>query len=196
MRRRRRAATTTRSSATPIRTFTLGLTNNGRWGQFDASWLWRAEFGQDVFNNTALVYSTKSNVLQDRNFLASALSDPDAASASRRSTRRAGSRDGSLRAPAERHPRLHVQHSGGCPVRPQRLRVFVSGDNLLLFTGYTGYDPEVFVRAGPAYGPLARHRLPHVSARPDVHDRRARSSSDPVRTAATTASRTSTGSSS
>ena len=27
-------------------------------------------------------------------------------------------------------------------------RVYVSGDNLLLFTPYTGYDPEVFVDAG------------------------------------------------
>ena len=27
-------------------------------------------------------------------------------------------------------------------------RLFVSGDNLLLFTPYEGYDPEVFVRAG------------------------------------------------
>ena len=29
-------------------------------------------------------------------------------------------------------------------------RVYVSGDNLLLFTPYTGYDPEVFVDAGIA----------------------------------------------
>ena len=29
-------------------------------------------------------------------------------------------------------------------------RLYVSGDNLLLFTPYTGYDPEVFVAAGIA----------------------------------------------
>jgi iron complex outermembrane receptor protein len=28
--------------------------------------------------------------------------------------------------------------------------VYVSGDNLLLFTKYTGYDPEVFVDSGLA----------------------------------------------
>jgi hypothetical protein len=27
-------------------------------------------------------------------------------------------------------------------------RVYLSGDNLLLFTGYSGYDPEVFTDAG------------------------------------------------
>ena len=41
--------------------FTLGLRSNGGWGHFDASWLWRGEFGKDVFNNTALVYATKGN---------------------------------------------------------------------------------------------------------------------------------------
>ena len=41
--------------------FTLGLRSNGGWGNFDASWLWRGEFGRDVFNNTALVYSTKGD---------------------------------------------------------------------------------------------------------------------------------------
>jgi iron complex outermembrane receptor protein len=29
-------------------------------------------------------------------------------------------------------------------------RVYVSGDNLLLFTPYSGYDPEVYVDAGTA----------------------------------------------
>jgi len=36
----------------------------------------RGAFGQDVFNNTALVYSTKGNALQGKNFLRDALTDP------------------------------------------------------------------------------------------------------------------------
>jgi len=32
----------------------------------------------------------------------------------------------------------------------RQTRVYLSGDNLLLFTPYTGYDPEVFVDAGTA----------------------------------------------
>ncbi|MBW8770157.1 MAG: hypothetical protein JF589_10405, partial [Gemmatimonadetes bacterium] len=55
--------------------FTMGLRSNGGWGHFDASWLWRGEFGRDVFNNTALVYGAKSNAVQSRNFLASGLTD-------------------------------------------------------------------------------------------------------------------------
>jgi iron complex outermembrane receptor protein len=128
--------------------FTVGLTSNGRWGSFDASWLWRAEVGKDVFNNTALVYQTKSNVLQDRNFLADALKDKDAVG----------------------EPAIYSSRwiESGTFMRLQNVTVgyafntraisrfartarwFVSGDNLLLFTGYKGYDPEVFVDAGLA----------------------------------------------
>jgi iron complex outermembrane receptor protein len=128
--------------------FTLGLTSNGRWGSFDASWLWRAEVGKDVFNNTALVYQTKSNVLQDRNFLADALKDADAVG----------------------EPAIYSSRwiESGTFFRLQNLtvgytfdtrmisrfartaRIFASGDNLLLFSGYNGYDPEVFVNAGLA----------------------------------------------
>jgi TonB-dependent starch-binding outer membrane protein SusC len=128
--------------------FTVGLTSNGRWGNFDASWLWRAEVGKDVFNNTALVYQTKSNVLQDRNFLADALKDADAVG----------------------EPAIYSSRwiESGTFMRLQNVTVgyafntrsisrfartarwFVSGDNLLLFSGYKGYDPEVFVDAGLA----------------------------------------------
>src|SRR5204862_7621001 len=54
---------------------TLGLHNSVNWGQFEVSFLLRSAVGQDVFNNTALVYSTKSNALQDKNFLRPALTD-------------------------------------------------------------------------------------------------------------------------
>jgi len=47
----------------------------GELGKFDISFLLRASVGQDVFNNTALVWSTKSNALQVKNFLAPALTD-------------------------------------------------------------------------------------------------------------------------
>ena len=128
--------------------FTMGLTSNGRWGNFDASWLWRAEFGRDVFNNTALVYSSKSNVLQDRNFLESALGDPDAVGEPAIYSSR-WIEDGSF---------VRLQNiTFGYTIPTQSIsrfarsmRVFVSGDNLLLFSGYDGYDPEVFVRRGLA----------------------------------------------
>ena len=127
--------------------FALGLRSNGAIGHFDASWLWRGEFGRTVFNNTALVYSTKGNALQSKNFLKSALSDPIG-----------------LREPAifssrwlenGRFIRLQNATVGYTLTLPGRLgvhttRLYVSGDNLLLFTPYSGYDPEVFVDAGTA----------------------------------------------
>jgi iron complex outermembrane receptor protein len=127
--------------------FTLGLRSNGAWGHFDASWLWRGEFGREVFNNTALVYGTKGNALQSKNFLKSALTDPTG-----------------LREPAiyssrwienGRFIRLQNATVGYTVTLPGRFgvrttRVYLSGDNLLLFTPYSGYDPEVFVDAGTA----------------------------------------------
>lgn len=126
--------------------FSLGVSNNARWGAIDASWLWRGEFGGKVFNNTALVYQTKSNVTQGRNFLAAALDDADAITepakfSSRwiedRSFVRLQNVTVGYRVPARF-------------VRGRATRLFVSGDNLLLFSGYTGYDPEVFVATGLA----------------------------------------------
>ncbi|MDF1503470.1 TonB-dependent receptor [Roseisolibacter sp. H3M3-2] len=121
--------------------FSLGFRSNLTWNKFDASWLWRGEFGADVFNNTALVYSTTANAAQGRNFLASALEQQD----------------------AFLEPAIYSSRwiENGSFVRLQNVtlgyrlnvagrdaRLYVSGDNLLLFTGYDGYDPEVFVRAG------------------------------------------------
>jgi iron complex outermembrane receptor protein len=128
--------------------FTLGLSSNGRWGSFDASWLWRAEVGKDVFNNTALVYQTKTNVLQDRNFLADALSDKDAVGEPAIYSSRW----------VENGTFFRLQNiTLGYSFNTQSIsrfarsgRVFVSGDNLLLFSGYNGYDPEVFVNRGLA----------------------------------------------
>jgi TonB-linked SusC/RagA family outer membrane protein len=124
--------------------FSLGLRSNGGWGHFDASWLWRGEFGKDVFNNTALVYATKGNAKSSRNFLASALNDGIGIN----------------------EPAIYSSHwiENGRFVRLQNAtvgytfalpglgggrttRVYLSGDNLLLFTPYTGYDPEVFTDA-------------------------------------------------
>jgi TonB-linked SusC/RagA family outer membrane protein len=123
----------------------VGFHSNATLNKFDASWNWRAEFGRSVFNNTALIYSTKGNAKQGRNFLTSALDDPTGIG----------------------EPAIYSSRwiENGRFVRLQNLtvgytfnlaafggsrttRVYLSGDNLLLFTPYTGYDPEVFVDAG------------------------------------------------
>ena len=125
--------------------FSLGLRSNATWRGFDASWLWRAEQGRDVFNNTALVYATKANVTQDKNFLASALSSPESLTEpSQYSSRYV--ENGSF----VRLQNVTVGYSFNLPRTARPVRLYVSGDNLLLFTPYTGYDPEVFIDAGLA----------------------------------------------
>jgi hypothetical protein len=131
-------------SANP--SFTLGLRNNATWNSWDASWLWRGEFGGKVFNNTALVYQTKSDAAQGRNFLAAAINDPD-----------------NIHEPAKFSSRwiedrtfVRLQSVSIGYALPSTLtsgratRLYVSGDNLLLFTKYAGYDPEVFTSLGLA----------------------------------------------
>ena len=128
--------------------FGLGLTSNGRWGNFDASWLWRGEFGGDVFNNTALVYQTKSNVTQDRNFLKDALDDPDAVGEPAIYSSRWIESRTFVRL---QNVTLGYTFDASSVSRFSRsMRLFVSGDNLLLLSGYNGYDPEVFVSRGLA----------------------------------------------
>jgi TonB-dependent starch-binding outer membrane protein SusC len=128
--------------------FSLGFRSNATWGRLDASWLWRSEMGRDVFNNTALVYGTKSNVTQNRNFLRSALSAGDTLGEPAIFSSR-WIEDGSFL----RLQNLTVGYTFNLPQffsAGRTARVYLSGDNLLLFTGYSGYDPEVFVSSGLA----------------------------------------------
>jgi TonB-dependent starch-binding outer membrane protein SusC len=129
--------------------FTLGLRSQLNWRKFDASFLVRSEVGQEVFNNGALVYSTKGNALQDKNFFRAALSDsigigePAIYSS-------LWIEDGSF----VRLQNITVGYTLDIPAfiggSPRPARVYVSGDNLLLLTDYKGYDPEVHTEAGLA----------------------------------------------
>jgi iron complex outermembrane receptor protein len=103
--------------------------------------------GQDVFNNTALVYSTKGNALQGKNFLASALTDPtglhEPAIFSSRWVE-----SGSF----VRLQNITLEYALDLPMlrQVQGARLYVSADNLFLITGYSGLDPEVYSSTGLA----------------------------------------------
>ena len=121
--------------------YTLGLHTNGNFRSFDFSVLINRVAGQKVFNNTALVYSTKSNALQDKNFLSSALTDPtnihDPAVYSSRWIE-----NGSF----TRLANITVGYTFDMPQFTglgRGARAYISGDNLGLWTPYSGYDPEV-----------------------------------------------------
>ncbi|HTI06394.1 MAG TPA: SusC/RagA family TonB-linked outer membrane protein [Gemmatimonadales bacterium] len=128
--------------------FTLGFHSEINWNRFDLSFLVRAAVGQDVFNNTALVYSTKGNALQDKNFLRPALSDPtgihEPAIFSSRWVENAS---------FVRLQNITVGYDLNLPVltrSARSARLYLSADNLILITGYSGLDPEVFTSNGLA----------------------------------------------
>lgn len=129
--------------------FTVGLRSQFNWKKFDASFLIRGEFGQEVFNNGALVYSTKGNALQDKNFFKDAINDPIGISEPAIYSSR-WIEDGSF----IRMQNLTLGYTLDVPFifggAPRPARVYVSADNLFLITDYTGYDPEVFTSAGLA----------------------------------------------
>src|SRR6266436_6372321 len=121
--------------------FTIGFHNQVNWGKFDISFLLRASVGQDVFNNTALVWSTKSNALQVKNFLAPALTDGtdlhEPAIFSSRWVERAS---------FLRLQNITVEYALDLPLltrSARSARLYVSADNLFVITGYSGLDPEV-----------------------------------------------------
>jgi TonB-dependent starch-binding outer membrane protein SusC len=128
--------------------FTLGLRSQANFAHFDASFLINSQFGQDVYNNTANVYATKNNAKQGQNFIASALNDGvDIEEPQVFSSRFI--EDGSF----VRLQNVTVGYTFDPPefTRLARgARVYLSGDNLLLLTDYTGYDPEVHTESGLA----------------------------------------------
>lgn len=121
--------------------YTLGLHTNGNWKAFDFSMLINRVSGQKIFNNTALVYSTKGNALQDKNFLASALSDPTGIHEPAIYSSR-WIEDGSF----TRLQNITIGYTFNLPSffgAARGTRAYISGDNLALWTPYSGYDPEV-----------------------------------------------------
>ena len=122
--------------------YTLGLHTNGNFRSFDFSVLINRVAGQKVFNNTALVYGSKGNALQDKNFLAAALNDPTGIHEPAIYSSR-WIEDGSF----TRLANVTIGYTFDLPrvIGVARgTRVYVSGDNLHLWTPYSGYDPEVF----------------------------------------------------
>jgi iron complex outermembrane receptor protein len=121
--------------------FTIGLHNQINVGKFDINFLLRAAVGQDVFNNTALVYSTKSDALQDKNFLRPALTDgTDLHEPAIFSSRWVES------ASFLRLQNITVEYALDFPylTRSARsARLYFSADNVFVITGYSGLDPEV-----------------------------------------------------
>ena len=100
-----------------------------------------------MFNNTALVHGARSNVKQGKNFLRSSLDDEDSIDESAVFSSR-WIEDGSF----FRLQNITVGYTFESPLigAGRTARFYVSSDNLLLLTGYSGYDPEVHTQFGLA----------------------------------------------
>jgi len=128
--------------------FTLGFRSLLNWRKIDLSFLINSQQGMDVFNNTALVYGGKSNAVTDKNFLKSALTDGVAITQPQVYSSR-WIEDGSF----VRLQNVTLGYTFDLPRfigAARGTRVYLSGDNLLLMTDYSGYDPEVHTEAGLA----------------------------------------------
>jgi iron complex outermembrane receptor protein len=128
--------------------FTLGFNSQVNWNRFDLSFLVHAAVGQDVFNNSALVYSTKSNALQDKNFLKTALDDPTGIHEPAIYSSRWVENASFVR--LQNITLGYDLHMPWLMNTARSMRVYVSADNLLLITGYSGLDPEVYSGTGLA----------------------------------------------
>jgi len=108
----------------------------------------RAVVGQDVFNNTALVYSSKGNAIGGSNILRPSLTDPTGLhEPSIYSSRWIES------ASFVRLQNITVGYDLHLPLlmrSARSARLYVSADNLFLITGYSGLDPEVYSGTGLA----------------------------------------------
>ncbi|MBA3341608.1 MAG: SusC/RagA family TonB-linked outer membrane protein [Gemmatimonadaceae bacterium] len=125
--------------------FSLGLRSQATFGRFDASLLVNTQQGNDVFNNTALVYATKGNAKRGKNFIATALGDGVGIDEPQIYSSR-WIEDGSF----VRLQNITVGYTFDLPRftgAGRSSRVYLSGDNLLLMTDYSGYDPEVHTDA-------------------------------------------------
>ncbi|MEX0719294.1 MAG: TonB-dependent receptor [Balneolaceae bacterium] len=123
----------------PNSDFTFGWSNSVRFKNFDAAMTIRGTVGNDVFNNTAAEYSY-INILPGSNVLRAALSNGSSVNQTSQFSSR-WIEDGSFL----RLANLSIGYNFNTDNIAQisRARVYVTGQNLLLITGYSGFDPEV-----------------------------------------------------
>lgn len=125
--------------AQPIPTLSLGLTNSFSFGNVDFNFFFNGQFGHHIYSNTANAFFTAGSLANGRNVTKDVV----------------GNGESNLNAPdvstrfLERGDFLRLQNAnlgytfetGSLPF--SNLRVFLTGQNLFLWTQYSGQDPEV-----------------------------------------------------
>ena len=120
---------------------TIGITNNFSYKDFDLSMFWMASLGHQIYSNTANAFFTAGSLSNGRNVASSVV----------------GNGEGGLNAPDVstlfledgdfwRLANLTLGYNIGTDnTFLSSLRVYVTGQNLITITDYSGQDPEVNV---------------------------------------------------
>jgi len=129
----------------PLPDYNLGLTNNLNYKRWSLSMFWTASMGFQVYNNTANAIFLKGNLRNGRNVTEKVARGPESsANFGEVSTRFL--EDGDFLRLANLTIGYDVDVSRLAPI--SRLNVSLTGQNLLLFTKYSGFDPEVNTSKG------------------------------------------------
>lgn len=129
------------NGTSPLPTVTGGLTNTLRFGNLDLNIFFTGQFGHYIYSNTANAFFTAGSLANGRNVTTDVV----------------GNGEGALNAPdvstrfLEKGDFVRLQNvslgytvdTGNSTV--SSLRFFVTGQNLAVFTGYSGQDPEVSI---------------------------------------------------
>lgn len=124
----------------PIPDFRYGLQFDFRYQNFDVSAFFRGEQNREIFNNTALEFTTKSNLGRGIGVLEKTLNDGTNASHVPVYSSR-WVQDASYFRLDNLSVGYNVQGLSDFGVR--RLRIFATVQNVFVLTPYEGYDPEV-----------------------------------------------------
>lgn len=137
----------------PLPNLNAGLTNSFRMGNFDLNIFFTGQFGHYIYNNTANAYFTAGSLANGRNVIRTVV----------------GNGESNLNAPdvstrfVEKGDFVRLQNVSlgynvplGSASTVKTLRLYVTGQNLAVFTGYSGQDPEVNVNKAidgvPSFG--------------------------------------------
>lgn len=142
----------------PHPSFIYGLTNNFSYGDFDLSVFLQGVQGNDIFNGTRLFLESLQGgdnqlaIINERwrkpgdiTKIPRATNDPVAASQNKRVSSRF-LEDGSYLRIKNVSLSYTMRHQGWMKDKIQSIRFFVTGQNLMTFTNYSGLDPEVNYR--------------------------------------------------
>jgi TonB-linked SusC/RagA family outer membrane protein len=124
----------------PNPTVTAGLTNNFKFGNFDASLFFNGVFGNYIYNNTANAYFTKGALNNGRNVTVDVVTTPEGPFNAPDVSSRFLEKGDFVRLQnlnlGYRVPTKGIKNVTG-------MRLYVTGQNLMTFTKYSGQDPEV-----------------------------------------------------